>query len=307
MYDPQLFKSVLLNLLDHFVGVCERNGLKYYLGGGSVLGAVRHKGMIPWDDDIDINMPREDYERLQRLPDSVWGDNYRLASWKKTPRYRYDFLKLEALNTTLIEKIHPDYVGGLFIDIFPLDRYSSDESYIKMMEEDLKGIYSKIHTCVIKHDNECNSLFELLILKLRRLFYNHRKTVNTLERIAMASGEEGEMLADFHNYFYAHGGWPADFYGEGVKMEFEGKEYYVPSNWDAYLTHVYGDYMTPPPIEKRYGHLFNYINCERRLSKQELKVEFRHIHKKYAYHISINRRIRSLFSVFYRKCFRHYV
>lgn len=73
-------KKQLLYLLDTFVEVCQRNGLRYYLAGGSVLGAVRHQGFIPWDDDIDVYMPRNDYETLQRLPDSIWGAEMRLAS-----------------------------------------------------------------------------------------------------------------------------------------------------------------------------------------------------------------------------------
>ena len=298
MVDPVLYKSILLELLDHFVEVCEKNGLKYYLGGGSVLGAIRHKGMIPWDDDIDINMPRDDYEKLQKLPDSVWGYTYRLSSWKNTKRYRYDFLKLEALNTTLIEKIHPDYVGGLFIDIFPLDKYPADDCYITKMENDLTREYTRLINCVIKNDNECKSLFELIVLKVKRLFYNHKRTVEEIERIAMASGGKGEMIADFHNYFYCHGGWPANWFGDGVKKEFEGRMYFVPSDWDSFLTHMYGDYMTPPPVEKRYGHRFDYINCERRLSEQEARVEFRRIHKKYAYRFSIKKEFKGLLSAF---------
>ena len=300
MIDP-VFKSVLLELLDKFVDVCEKNGLKYYLGGGSVLGAVRHKGMIPWDDDIDINMPRDDYERLQLMPASVWGNNYRLASWKWTKNYRYDFLKLEALNTTLLERIHPDYVGGIFIDIFPLDRYPSDKEYIKKVEDNLTKVYSKMIECTINHDNECRSMLELLVLKMRRLFYNHKRNIESLERIATASGGKGDMMADFHSYFYCHGGWPSDYFGEGVKMDFEGRLCIVPSNWDAFLTHVYGNYMTPPPIEKRVGHGFEYLNSERRLSKQETRIEFRRIHDKYLYHFSFKKEVKSVFQWLFHK------
>lgn len=295
MNNSGLFKSILLELLDYFVKVCEENGLRYYLAFGSVLGAVRHKGIIPWDDDIDIHMPRDDYEKLRCLPDAVWGKEFRLASWNKTRHYRYDFLKLEALNTTLIEKIHPDYVGGLFIDIFPLDNYPSDTDYIKKIETEVTGVYAKILTCVVKHDNECGSLYELLALKLKRLFYHHGRAVDSLERIAQSSGGEGDLTADFHNYYFRNGGrggWPSIVFGEGTPLEFEGKFYMVPERWDAYLTHLYGDYMTPPPVEKRYGHHFDYVNCERRLSRTELKEEFRRIHKKYAFRFSLKNELK---------------
>ncbi len=121
-------KQLLLQLLDKFVEVCVQNNLKYYLAYGTVLGAIRHKGIIPWDDDIDIQMPREDYLKLQQLPKSVFGDEFQLSTWSNTPNYPYDFLKLEKLNTTLIERLTKKvYIGGVYIDIFPLDGLASDK------------------------------------------------------------------------------------------------------------------------------------------------------------------------------------
>ena len=79
-------KIALVAVLDKFIQVCEANNLRYYMAYGSALGAIRHKGIIPWDDDIDVQMPREDYEKIQLLPKSVWGD-MELTSWKI--KYRY--------------------------------------------------------------------------------------------------------------------------------------------------------------------------------------------------------------------------
>lgn len=290
-------KRVLLTLLDRFVNVCNANNLKYYLAGGSVLGAVRHKGMIPWDDDIDVFMPRKDYECLQKLPDSEWGKGYRLASWKKTKNYGYDFLKLESEETTLIERIHPDYIGGVFIDIFPIDRYPADTEYISSLEREMEDIIGRMTECEIKNDCECNSLFEWIGLKIKRLFYNHKATVERLERLATQANEKGELMADFHNYSFLRGGWRASFFGDGISMEFEGKQYVVPTEWDSYLTHVYGDYMTPPPIEKRGGHSFEYVNYDRRLSDEEIQIELKRIHKKRAYRFSFKKEIKSILRV----------
>lgn len=290
-------KKVLQALLDRFVRVCDANNLKYYLAWGSILGAVRHKGMIPWDDDIDVFMPRKDYECLQKLPGSKWGKGYRLASWKETKNYRYDFLKLESEETTLIERIHPDYVGGVFIDIFPVDLYPADPVYISNIERELKHIKDRIIECGIKNDCECNSLFELIGLKIKRFFYNHKATVNRLERLATRAHDEGEMMADFHNYSFLHGGWPASYFGEGTSMEFEGKQYIVPTEWDRFLTHIYGDYMTPPPIEKRGGHSFEFVNYDRRLSDKEIRIELRRIHKKRAYRSSFKKELKFILRV----------
>ena len=136
-------KQLLLSLLDKFVAVCEQYHLQYYLAAGSVLGAVRHKGLIPWDDDIDVYMPRADYEKLQTIPDEVWGEDMRLATWRKTKNYTYDFLKLELTNTTVIERYHPLYVGGVFLDVFPVDVYPSDKETVAHLEDIYPHITSR--------------------------------------------------------------------------------------------------------------------------------------------------------------------
>ena len=156
-------KQLLLKLLDKFVEVCAQNHLQYYLAGGSVIGAVRHKGFIPWDDDIDVHMPRPDYEKLQLLPDSVWGEDMRLATWRKTQNYTYDFLKLELLNTTVIERLHPNYVGGIFLDIFPLDFISDDKAEVLTFEKKMRKIEGRYIECTIKNDNECQSIWGIII------------------------------------------------------------------------------------------------------------------------------------------------
>ena len=282
-------KKQLLFLLDTFVEICKRNGLKYYLAAGSVLGAVRHKGMIPWDDDIDVYMSRKDYEKLQLLPDAVWGESMRLATWRKTKNYRYDFLKLELLNTTVLERFHPAYVGGVFLDVFPLDVYPNDKGCVNRIEKELPIIEKRYIECTLKNNNECQSLLELFGLFVKRMVYNHRSWMEKWENIPMCYKGEGDLIADFHSYFYCHGGCPVDYFGEGVMMEFESKMYNVPEKWDDYLKQVYGDYMVLPPIEKRQGHSFEFVNYERRLSDADIKFELRNIRKKYAYPFSLKR------------------
>ena len=287
-----LHKNLLLKLLNRFVEVCDNNHLQYFLAGGTALGAVRHKGMIPWDDDIDVFMPRNEYEKLQELPPSTWGEGYRLGSWKTIKNYPYDFLKLELLNTTLIERIHPDYVGFVFLDIFPIDRFPNDAGFIHGIESDLKKVYSHFIECTIKHDSDCKSVMELVTLHIKRALYNHRKCMEELEGIAMRGKDTGELMCDFHNYFYCHGGWSSAYFEKSVQMEFEGKTYSIAVNWDGYLRHLYGEYMIPPPIENRKGHGFDFINYDRRLTPAEIKRELRIIHKKYRYRFSLKREIK---------------
>ena len=280
-------KQLLLKLLDKFVEVCEQNHLQYYLAGGSVIGAVRHKGFIPWDDDIDVHMPRADYEKLQLLPDSVWGDDMRLATWRKTEDYTFDFLKLELLNTTVIERLHPDYIGGIFLDIFPLDFISEDKEQVKSFEREYTKLENRYIRCTIVNDEECYSIWELLGLKIARRLYNHKKWMEQWERLAMSFGEKQNKVCHSHGYFYDKGGMNAEWFGAGILMEFEGRQVLVPSNYDAYLKQVFGNYMKLPPLESRKGHCFLYVNYDKRISPQEAKVIFKKLHKQFAYHSSL--------------------
>lgn len=285
-------KECLLQLLDKFVSVCEEHGLQYYLAGGSVLGVVRHKGFIPWDDDIDVHMPREDYERLQTLPQDVWGESMYLATWRKTQNYTYDFLKLELANTTVIERLHPDYVGGVFLDVFPLDFISEDKDEVAFFEDHLNKIEHKYVRCTIANDNECSSIWDLLCLKIQRAIYNHTKWMEKWESLAMSFGETQKRYCHSHGYFYYHGGMPIEWFGEGTYLESEGRKVIVPSDYDTYLKHVFGDYMKLPPVDKRVGHSFLYVNYDRRVNTTEANLIFEELHKEFTYHFSIKHEIK---------------
>lgn len=292
-----LHKEHLLKLLDYFVAVCAKYNLKYYLAGGSVIGAVRHKGFIPWDDDVDVYMPRADYEKIQMLPDSVWGGDMRLASWRKTPNYRYDFIKIELTNTTLIERFNPDYVGGVFLDIFPLDMVSDDAHIREKQLNCVRKIQNEYIMSYIQTDSDCESVFQLFKLKLVRL-KNRRPTIlDEWEEEVSAFNNCKHLIVDFHSP-WMHRPMPIEFIGEGVEMEFEGKKYIVPSDYDSYLKHIYGDYTQLPPVEKRVGHSFEYVNYDKRIKESEISKIFALIHKKYSYNVSLKTEIKNLFKLF---------
>lgn len=285
-------KQLLLKLLDKFVEVCEQNHLQYYLAGGSVIGAVRHKGFIPWDDDIDVHMPRADYEKLQLLPDSVLGDDMRLATWRKTKNYTYDFLKLELLNTTVIERLHPDYVGGVFLDVFPLDYITDDKEQVKVFEKQYTRIVNRFIRCTITNDDECTSIWDLLCLRIERRLYNHRRWMEKWENLAIYYSKQPQKMSFSHEYFYYKRGMEIEWFGDGALLDFEGRQVLVPSNYDAYLKHIFGDYMKLPPIEKRIGHNFLYVNYDRRITDSEANEIFNELHRKFTYKASLKREIK---------------
>ena len=119
-------QKVELNLLKEFVKVCEKNNLRYFMVGGSALGCVRHKGFIPWDDDIDVAMPREDYEKFMKMQDELPSYCF-IQNYKTDPHYIYNYGKLRDSRTTFIESYYKYHRinHGVWIDIFPLDGISS--------------------------------------------------------------------------------------------------------------------------------------------------------------------------------------
>ena len=270
MENREKMKSILLELLDQFVQVCESNGLQYYLAAGSVLGAVRHKGIIPWDDDIDVYLSREDYEKIQLLPQSVWGKSMRLATWRNTKKYRYHFLKVESTTTTLIEQFDPIYVGGVYLDIFPLDSIPDDIELAQKQAADIRKCFDKYYILNATNPQKCPSFYHYLKYRIKHCLYTIQHIQNKWENVA-SRYTNSEKIADFHSEGYENPMY-SKWFGQGKMMEFEGKMYKVPSDTDAYLRFMYGDYMTPPPLKDRIGHdSYLYVNFDRRISGAELK------------------------------------
>lgn len=297
MQVPQQIKDCLLKLLDKVVAVCDEHGLRYYLAGGSVLGAIRHKGFIPWDDDIDIYLFREDYEKIQKLPASVWGDEFRLAFYTNTPNYTYDFIKIELTNTSVIERYHPNYHGGVFLDIFPLDFVPNDLEKREQQLSSVKPLTQIYVDAFIKNDSDCSSLWELIALKWLR-FRNRDKHVLYQWESLVGIKDVVDLtdVVDYHSP-WKHRPMPFEWISEGVYVEFEGKNYRVPSNYDAYLRHVYGNYMQLPPEDKRVGHSFDFVDYDRRLTSQEADDVFKAMHQKYAYKFSVKREIKNVIRI----------
>lgn len=264
-------KTVLLTVLDKFIQVCEENHLKYYLAYGSVLGTIRHGGIIPWDDDIDVHMPREDYEKIQQLPKSVWGE-MELTSWKLKPINQYHFLKLENTHTTVIEQLYPLYVGGIYLDIFPLDETPKDEQMYTEQLKDIRHIEEKYYTICIRTGSNYKGLVNYLKFQWRHHRYLHESIQEEWERIATKAQDNSGFVIDFHQpSVMKYKPMPCEWFGEGVVREFEGRKVVLPKNYEAYLTHIYGDYMTPPPVDQRGGHAFVYVNLDERISGKQRK------------------------------------
>ena len=246
-----------LEILIEFDKYCRKNNLSYMLAAGTLLGAVRHEGFIPWDDDIDILMPREDYEMFRA---NFTHQRYSVKSIKNTIGWPYSFSKCIDTKTELEEHAHEVEPIGVFIDIFPLDGlpengFSQRVHFLRL--DVLKRIlaYGLIANRP-EYENRLIKFFKSSISKACRLF-NRDKIINKIDSLA-------SKYPYRNSKYVAHQvlGYGLKERIEKTKMDsykefkFESGYYYGPIGYDDYLTHLFGDYMVLPPIEKRISHEF---------------------------------------------------
>lgn len=251
-------KKIELNIAIYIDDFCRKNNIEYSLGGGSLLGAVRHKGFIPWDDDIDLNMTRDQYERFSLLFQEETGP-YRLITYKNDPQYKYLFAKVVDTRTQLIEDHNfPVDDMGVFVDIFPIDSLGDTET---VAIANLKKVKFKRFLCVAacwKHFyiNRNRSLLRqlprLVFFVLSR-FIDVKKINAWIENqfpfnmekkywgCVCGSYEEREVMEQ-------------KVFTEYMDIEFEGHSLRGIRNYDMYLSNLYGNYMKLPPKNKQVAH-----------------------------------------------------
>lgn len=241
-------------ILNAFIDICEKLNLTYYLVCGSALGAIKYQGFIPWDDDIDVALPREDYEKFlaeasKWLPSHLFLQNYRTD-----PAFPKVFSKIRDSRTTYVETNYEglDMNHGVFIDVFALDGYPSAAREIAEFEKKKKK-YIRLTSCSLQPSG---SLKSRVLRKVLRIFGYHRRTAEYLDKYEkMIRGyAESEVFCNYGNFRGVLEKTPKEIYGDGVEASFEGLSVRVPSEYDVYLRKKYGDYTLDPPVEEQVGH-----------------------------------------------------
>lgn len=255
-----------LELLHCFTELCEKLELRYYLACGTALGAVKYGGFIPWDDDVDVAMPRADYEAFLQKAPGLLPEGLFLQNYRSDPAFSQIFSKLRNSGTTYIEKtvenlpIH----HGIYIDIFPLDGYPAKESRQRWLEI-RKRIY--LHLLAAAY-TEPEGSRQRLEYRLKRMLGIHRHTAwltARYEKMITRYPLQGSAL------WCNHGNWqgkleyaPAQQYGQGTEGIFEGIPVRLPEQYHEYLTQKYGDYTCDPPPEQQVGHhSYSVCDCDR--------------------------------------------
>ncbi len=264
----EIYIKILCETMKAFIAFCKKNNLRYYADGGTCLGAVRHKGLIPWDDDIDVLMPRGDYNRFLSLKPQLEDSKYEILD-PSIKGYYLPFAKFSDKTTTIYEYKPLPFIIGVFVDVFPLDEVGNDDLSKNLSDKRvlLWGDYRKslFH---YKFSDTYTKYYRLkprtLYLYVRDFLVGNRRRRKFYERYLANEREIQKQKGNRYIYYggsygYEKSNFPKEWFADGVNVPFEDFSVCLPLQYDLYLKRVFGDYMTPPPIEKRVSHHYHYF------------------------------------------------
>lgn len=248
----------LLKIALVFDQICNKNNIPYYMLGGTMLGAIRHQGFIPWDDDMDFGIPREQYERFIEIATSELPQQYAILTYKNSPAIKKHFIKIQLKGSKLIEKVFEeegiDFYNGISIDVFPLDG------------ADINHISGKIHSKIafllqrIYEGRFCSLSIRKGIKKfiaslIKALPLNDYKIGCFIDNwIQNRSIEETGFIANYYGHWKEKEILPKSVFGEPIPYKFEDITLNGVSHPDEYLRTLYNNYMELPPIEQQITH-----------------------------------------------------
>lgn len=243
--------AIELDLLNQVDTICRKYGLQYFLIGGSLLGAVRHYGFIPWDDDIDIVLPRKDYEKFLTLKDK-FSYPYFLQTPYTDPGFYYSIAKLRNCRTSAIDYpfLYQGFNMGIFIDIVPLD---------DVMNEGARERFEKINELIMANSTAMRLNHPALCQRDQERVRNYTRkdpisTYEEIQRLATNSGKainSGVVSVSVCATYPFDRLYKKEDFSSQIEWDFESVRTYIPSGYDKILTIAYGDYHSFPPVEQR--------------------------------------------------------
>lgn len=277
----EAYRFILLDLFRRFIVFCDEFSVNYFCSGGTTIGAIRHHGFIPWDDDIDLFMKREDYNRLLMLKEELQGRGIGLEGIQCNG-YFGTFLKIWDLNTTMWELEEIPFVYGIYIDIFPLD-YTDDslDKFLKKYKKrrrlclcyQLSLMRFSISTFIRRVKQRD---YKFIIKGLLSLFIPHSLSGRIRKQILVEDLKEqrniGTYLASYYGDYWEREYYKAEWFNGYKVVDFESLKVRIPIGFHEYLTQNYHDYMKLPPKEKQVSHHYHYyLNLEKGMSLDEVR------------------------------------
>ena len=246
----------LLDMLCWFHNYCIENEITYYAVGGTMIGSLRHKGFIPWDDDIDIAIPRKDYMRLIKVFKGI-KDGYILESpYDMNNDYLYSYSKLYDTRTTLVEKTRKPCKRGVYIDIFPLDGIGNtfNEAVDNFKKIDRKNMLLMAKTCVVRKDRAWYKNASIYVARLIPNFLCEDKQLSiSIDQSASSINKDNSIyVANLMGAYRFKEITKREYFGTPTLYSFENIKIFGPEKYDKYLSGIYGNWRQLPPIEKRY-------------------------------------------------------
>lgn len=247
--------TVLLKALVDFDSFCTQHNIKYVLHGGSCLGAVRHKGFIPWDDDVDIAMYRKDYERFLELSKDMYKEGYTIQTYKNDPKMLTNVMKICINNSGFVGISGAENDGEAFLDVFPMSDIPNSKILQRLQNKIVIFLNSIVYTKVgyLTPVSKKSKLIFGTLSKLPRRFLGDLIEI-CVKYFPHFKSKYVDIVAtaNYNNCTgYAWDLLPKSYIDEIQRVDFEGEKFYISKFWDEYLTNHYGDYMTPPKMENR--------------------------------------------------------
>ncbi len=258
-------QTVELEIMKRFAQICDEHHLRFFLLGGTFLGAVRHKGFIPWDDDIDVGMPRDDYERFIELTDKELKNPYVFKSFTKGNEDTIYFSRIEDLSHPVIDdsaQIRRQRYA--WIDVFPLDGMP-DNPVLRFIHKTVL-LYRRValqysnYSIVVNQDLPNRPFHEKVLIDIGKLirperFFDTQACLKKLDKtLKKYRYEDCEYVVNFMGAYKFKEMFPRRIYKETALYDFEDAAYPAPKDYDFVLSQMYGDYMTPPKDADKYKH-----------------------------------------------------
>lgn len=238
--------------------ICRENEIDYWLDSGSLLGAVRHGGFIPWDDDLDVGMFRDDYERFIKIAESKLSDDFLIQTWNNDYSYAWPFAKIQLVNTRYVEKCSSDdeKLRGIYVDIFPYDNFPNKtdryQGKLILFYKVMLKAKCKNKPWFIGGRFDVKRYLAYIPIRFLSCFYKKDYLIKKYDLCAKKYNKNPTSRC-FSQGIERYGDWvfPKDVFSKIVRIKFEDCLLSAPSDYRKYLTCAYGDYMKLPPENER--------------------------------------------------------